>query len=154
LCALAETCGLKLVFKLHPFETAKGHRKILLRHLPAEKVRQIEVITGPISEQLWQNTRFALTVQSSVALECAARSIPIFLCGWLGDSFSGYIQQYERFGVGHLLETAAQINDIPQLLELRPAKFGARPDHPDPMGAETLRELLAPPLCLPVARQS
>jgi hypothetical protein len=154
LCALAETCGLKLVFKLHPFETAKGHRKILLRHLPAEKVRQIEVITGPISEQLWQNTRFALTVQSSVALECAARSIPIFLCGWLGDSFSGYIQQYERFGVGHLLETAAQINDIPQLLELRPAKFGARPDHPDPMGAETLRELLAPLLCLPVARQS
>jgi hypothetical protein len=154
LCALAETCGLKLVFKLHPFETAKGHRKILLRHLPAEKVRQIEVITGPISEQLWRNTRFALTVQSSVALECAARSIPIFLCGWLGDSFSGYIQQYERFGVGHLLESATQIDDIPQLLELRPAKFGARPDHPDPMGAETLRELLAPPLCLTVARQS
>jgi hypothetical protein len=146
LCSLAETCGLKVAFKLHPFESAKGYRKLLRRLLSAEKAAQIEVITGPTSEQLWQNTRFAVTVQSSIAVESAARGIPVFLCGWLRDPFSGYIQQYQKFSIGHLLESADQIGDIPHLLEVQSAGLHAKCKPPNPFAADTLREVLAPSL--------
>jgi hypothetical protein len=116
LCALAQACGLRLVLKLHPFDSAKGHRKMLRRFVP-EHERQIELLAGPPSDEVWNNTRFALTVQSSTALECAALGIPIFLCAWLRDSYSGYVQQYARFGIGHILESPEQIADIPRLLE-------------------------------------
>ena len=99
-CALAQTCGLKLVLKLHPFDSITGHRKILRRIVP-EHERQIELLVGPPSDELWKNARFALTVQSSTALECAALGIPIFLCAWLRDPYSGYVQQYAQFGIGH-----------------------------------------------------
>jgi len=116
LYALAQTCGLELVFKLHPFESIKGHRKMLRRLVPQHE-RQIEVLAGPPSDQLWRNTRFALTVQSSTAVECCALGIPVFLCAWLRDSWAGYLQQYARFGVGHVLESPDQISEIPELLE-------------------------------------
>ncbi|MGA8493484.1 MAG: hypothetical protein WB711_23890 [Terriglobales bacterium] len=116
LCALARSCRLKLVFKLHPFDSVKSHRKMLRRFVP-EHARMIEVVTGPPSDQLWKNTRIALTVQSSIALECAALGIPVFLCAWLRDPYSGYVPQYARFGVGHVLESPEQIADVPQLLE-------------------------------------
>ena len=152
LCALAERCGLKLVFKLHPFESERGHRNLLGRLLPREKVRGIGIITGPIPDELWRNTQIALTVQSSVALECAARGIPIFLCGWLGDSVPDYIQQYQRFGVGHVLENVVQIRDIPDILESAPSLVDARHDPPSPVFAtEALRELLLGLVPVPVA---
>lgn len=115
LYSLARSCDLKLVFKLHPFETVKGHRRMLRRLIP-EYEHQIEVLAGPASDQLWSNVQFALTVQSSTALECSARGIPVFLCAWLRDAFSGYVQQYARFGVGQVLESAEQIADIPRLI--------------------------------------
>ena len=118
LCSLAESCGLKLVFKLHPFESIKGHRRMLRRLLP-NRERQVEVLAGPASEQLWTNTKLALTVQSSTALECTARGIPVFLCAWLRDPYSGYVQQYTRFGVGQVLECSEQIAGIPDLLGVR-----------------------------------
>ena len=37
LWSLAQSCGLKLVFKLHPFESVKGHRRILRKYLPGRK---------------------------------------------------------------------------------------------------------------------
>jgi len=115
LCTLAQTCGLKLVFKLHPFESIKRHRKMLRRLVPQYE-RQIEVVAGPPSDQLWGDTRFALTVQSSTAVECRALGIPVFLCAWLRDSWAGYLQQYARFSVGHVLESPDQISEIPELL--------------------------------------
>jgi hypothetical protein len=116
LCALAQTCGLKLVLKLHPFDSIKGHQKMLHRLVPEDE-RQIELLAGPPSYELWNKTRFALTVQSSTALECAALGIPIFLCAWLRDPYSGYVRQYARFDIGHVLESSEQIADIPRLLE-------------------------------------
>ncbi len=112
---LAHACGLKLVFKLHPFESIKGHRT-MLRALKQHHDCGIEVLSGPPSDELWSNTRFALTAQSSIALECTARGIPVFLCAWLRDSYSGYVQQYARFGVGQVLESSEQIASIPTLL--------------------------------------
>jgi hypothetical protein len=151
LSALAERCGLKLVFKLHPFESERGHRNLLGRLLPREKVRGIGIMTGPISEELWRNAKIALTVQSSVALECVARGIPIFLCGWLGDSVPSYIQQYQRFGIGHLLENVGQIWDIPNILESAPTQLNPRHNSPNPVATETLRELLLGLVPAPIA---
>jgi hypothetical protein len=122
LCFLARTTGLKLVIKLHPLESIKGYRKMLLRLIP-EQEREIEVIAGPPTSRLWRNTRFALTVQSSTALECAALGIPVFLCAWLRDPWSGYVQQFARFGIGRVLESAERIAEIPKLLEHESEKF-------------------------------
>lgn len=116
LYSLAQTCGLQLTFKLHPFENIRGHRRMLRRLIP-EYERDVKVLAGPPSHQLWNNTQFALTVQSSAALECAALGIPVFLCAWLSDPYSGYVQQYARYRVGRVLESSEQIADIPRLLE-------------------------------------
>jgi hypothetical protein len=118
LCSLAQSCGLKLVFKLHPFESIRGHRKKLQRIL-GRQAREIEVIAGPPTSDLWRKTKFALSVESSTAVECAARGIPVFLCTWLRDSYSGYVQQYAKFGVGCALESPEQIAHIPELLRTR-----------------------------------
>jgi hypothetical protein len=118
LWSLAQSCGLKLVFKLHPFESLKEHRRILRCYLP-EQESQIQVFGGPPSAPLWDKIQFALTVQSSAAAECVALGIPVFLCAWLRDPYSGYVQQYARFGVGHVLESPEQIAEIPRLLGSR-----------------------------------
>ena len=72
---------------------------------------------GPIPPDLWEQAKCALTVQSSVALECSQRGIPVFLCGWLADSAVGYVQQYVRFGIGEFLRTPQEIDRIPKRLE-------------------------------------
>jgi hypothetical protein len=117
LTSLAKTMGMRLVFKIHPFESVKAHRR-RLRRLAGDEATQIEIIAGPPSGLLFQKTRLAITVQSTTALECARRGIPVFLCAWLRDAYSGYVEQFARFGVGHSLTSAAQITKIPKLLEL------------------------------------
>jgi hypothetical protein len=116
LWALAQDCGLKLVLKLHPFESAKERRRTVNRHLGAKAAGEIGIISGPPSSEVWCNTRFALTVQSSVALECNALGIPVFLLSWLRDHYSGYVSQYARFGIGRVLDSPEQISEIPHLL--------------------------------------
>jgi hypothetical protein len=115
LCSVAQNSGLRLVFKLHPFESVKEYRRMLRRLVPGRE--KIELLAGPPSEYMWSNTRAAVTVQSSAALECTARDIPVFLCAWLRDPYSGYVQQYARFGVGRLLECPEQMAEIPGLIE-------------------------------------
>jgi hypothetical protein len=144
LYALAEECRVKLVVKLHPFESTGTYQQLLSTHLGTEKMRSVEIVDGAISEELWQNTRFALTAQSSIALECTARGIPIFLCGWLRDPFSGYIQQYQKFGIGRLVETVDQIAQIPELLASGTPQY-PEPGHlPDSVNSEILKHLLSP----------
>jgi hypothetical protein len=141
LVSLARECGLELVFKLHPFESIKGHERLLRQLLPEDKAREIRVVNGPISAEFWLQVSCALTAQSTVAIDCSLRGIPIFLCGWLADSVSGYAQQYARFGVGHLLQSAQHLNRIPQLLgETQPAHPGVSRQTID---AETLRNVLS-----------
>jgi hypothetical protein len=150
LCFLAQTRGLKLVFKLHPFESVKGHRRMLRRLIP-ERESQIEVLAGPPSDELWHNTRLALTVQSSTALECAASGIPVFLCAWLRDPYSGYVQQYTRFGVGHVLESPEQIAVIPTLLESQQARSFKQKATRSPIDSDQFAHLLSGTHSLPVA---
>jgi hypothetical protein len=51
-----------------------------------------------------------------VAFECASVGIPAFLCGWLRHAYSGYAQQYVRFGVGRMLESPDDLLRIPDVL--------------------------------------
>jgi len=150
LCALAQTCGLRLVFKLHPFESIKGHRRMLRRLIP-EHDCQIDVVAGPPSQQLWNNTRFALTVQSSIALECAALGIPVFIFAWLRDPYSGYVRQYARFGVGHVLESSEQIGQIPGLLERHNEKHSQAQSARSAIDSDELTHLFSGTYSLPVA---
>jgi hypothetical protein len=117
LATLAHECELELVFKLHPFESVAGHRNILRRHLNHETARAAQIITGPIPSLLWRHIRCGLTVQSTVAVECTAHNVPVFLLGWLADSTAGYVQQYERFGVGYVLRSPAEMEEIPQRID-------------------------------------
>ena len=117
LCALASQCKLKLVFKLHPFESIKGHRKLLRRLLPPEMFAQVQWIQGPPDEELWEKVSFAMTVESTIALECTTRGIPVFLCSWLQTTYAGYVQQYAKFRIGHILNSPAEMRNIPELLE-------------------------------------
>jgi hypothetical protein len=149
--ALAQGRGLRLVFKLHPFDSIKGHRKMLRRFVPEDE-HQIEVFAGPPSDRLWINTRLALTVQSSTALQCATLGIPIFLCAWLRDPYSGYVQQYQRFGVGHVLESPEQIADIPRLLEKRATESGMDGASTKDGDADKLARLFSPVHALAAAR--
>ncbi len=143
LWSLAESRGLKLVFKIHPFESIKGHRRMLRRYLPRQE-SEIGVIAGAPSPQLWRNIRFALVVQSTVALQCASLGIPVFLCSWLRDSSSGYAEQFSRFGVGHVLESADELSQIPHLLEMRAQTVAMRHNLCETMDPAKLRDLLLP----------
>jgi hypothetical protein len=153
LSALAQTCGLELVFKLHPFESIEAHRRLLRRLLPKDEAAQIRVIAGAPSAELWRKTRCALTGQSTVAMDCTSRGIPVFLCAWLRDTYTGYVRQYARFGIGQVLDSVEQIADVPGLLEARSAMPAASNKSPRPMDPERLRELLCRTLVSPVAAQ-
>ena len=115
LYSLAQSRGLKLVMKLHPFDSVRDHRH-KLRSILKTETEDVQIIGGPIGPDLWRNACFALTAESSLALECAARGIPIFLCEWLRDCYSGYGEQYTKFGVGIPLQSSGQIREIPDLL--------------------------------------
>ena len=141
LWSLAQSCGLKLVFKIHPFESVKGHRSILRKYLPREEPG-IGVIAGAPSPQLWSNTRFALTVQSTVALQGAALGIPVFLCSWLRDSSAGYVEQFSRFGIGHILDSTDELSQVPRLLEMKGKTVQRRPALWETMEPAKLRDLL------------
>ncbi len=116
LISIARSTGKSLVLKLHPFESARRRRRLVNRVLPFEDRKLIKIIDTPLSSEILQNTWCAITVESTVAFECAASGIPSFLCGWLRHAFSGYVAQYVRFGVGRLLESADDLLRIPELV--------------------------------------
>jgi len=142
LLTLACDSGLELVFKLHPFESMAGHRRTLRRYLDSPAAQQIRIITGPTPPELWQNANCALTVQSSVALECSMRGIPIFLCGWLADPCAGYVQQFERFGIGRVLRSSQELDQVPDWIA-SPSQLGPQNNSSKTMDPETLHQLLS-----------
>jgi hypothetical protein len=142
LASLARTCDLQLVFKLHPFESKKSYDHWVKRYLPGESGRGVVVMTGVPSAELWKNARFALTVQSSAALECHSRGIPVFLCGWLREPNCGYLEQYARFGVGQVLQSPAEIAEIPRFLAARPAERSAQTIQTQRTNPVSLHDLL------------
>jgi hypothetical protein len=116
LCELAARTKLKLVFKTHPFESIRGHRNLVRKVLRKDQLAEISWVAGRITDQLWNRTRFAISVESTITLECALRQIPIFLCGWLQHVYGGYVQQYAKFEAGIVLNSPDEIRNVPQLL--------------------------------------
>jgi hypothetical protein len=113
--AAGRQMGLELAVKLHPFDC---RRKIVrrFRNVMSKPDRNcLQIWSGVMSDESWASTRIAVTGQSSVALECKRRGIPVFLCGWLRDPFSGYQQQLARYGFGTVLPELEDIATIPEL---------------------------------------
>jgi hypothetical protein len=150
LLTLACDSGLELVFKLHPFESMAGHRRTLRRYSDSSAAQQIRIITGPTPPELWQNANCAFTVQSSVALECSMRGIPIFLCGWLSDPCAGYVQQFERFGIGRVLRSPQELDQVPNWIG-SPSQLGPQNNSSKTMDPETLHQLLSGAYSCPAA---
>jgi hypothetical protein len=116
LCSAAQRSGRKMIVKLHPFES-KQARKALVSSILSKNVNdQVEIVSGVPPEEIMSRTWCGVTVDSSVAVECALRQIPFFLCGWLDFMGLGYLQQFARFGVGRVLNAPESIEQIPEMV--------------------------------------
>jgi hypothetical protein len=146
---LASRMNLDLVVKLHPMESERERRKLVNAALLARQVERVQVVAGVLSEELLDRTSFALTVQSTAAVDCAIRGIPVFLCKWLDYSYYGYVDQFIRYGAGVPLRSPADIAKIPDMLEKFPAP--ARTDFWQTISGENLERLLTGALKMAVA---
>lgn len=143
LASLAERCKLKLVLKIHPFESVKDYRRMLRKYLSQALSRSVQILAGPPTAQLWDETRFAVTVESSTAVECQSRGIPVFLLGWLREAYLGYMEQYVRFGVGQVVDSALDLMKVPELLEAYQGESGSAGSFDASMLARTLSALFS-----------
>jgi hypothetical protein len=116
LCAAARKSGKTVVLKLHPFESARQRRRLVTQALSKADRRFVSVMDAPLSQEIFQKTWCAVTIESTVAFECASVGIPAFLCGWLRHAYSGYALQYARFGVARMLESPDDLLRIPETL--------------------------------------
>ena len=116
LAGLAAQTGKRLIIKLHPAESLRERERMVSKILPHEE-RAFQIVSGPLNDELLANTWFGVTVCSTVAIECSLFGVPCFVCQWLDYWHYGYIEQFARFGVGRVLKSAAQIGEIPRLVE-------------------------------------
>jgi hypothetical protein len=149
LADLALRMNLKLVLKLHPMESERERRKFVNAALLDRQLRNLDIVTGMLSEELLDTILFAVTVQSTAAVDCAIREIPVFLCKWLDYSYYGYIEQFIRYRAGLPLQSPAEVAKIPELLEKFPAQ--QRTDFWQTISREKLEQLLAGQLKMAVA---
>jgi hypothetical protein len=149
LCSVARAAGKVVVLKLHPFESLRDRERLVKRSLSVDDRELVTVTDAPLSRQILQRTWCAVTVESTVAFECAAAGIPAFLCGWLRHAYTGYSAQYVRFGVGRLMESPDELLRIPAMIMM----MSAAPPAPDaargltrPFSPETLSEVFRNPV--------
>ncbi len=143
LAELALASGRELIVKLHPFESKGERAGIVARILSAEQNAATRIVTGPLTEDLLSKVWFGITILSTVAIECAIRGIPCFLCKWLEFWPYEYVEQFLRFGVGAGLNDPGDISKIPEYLQQHPVSAEVRENCWQPAAAGRLRELLA-----------
>ena len=141
LADIALRMSLKLVVKLHPMESARYRRKLVSAALSSAQQRSIRIVEGPLSDELLDSASFAVTVQSTAAVDCAIRGIPVFLCKWLDYSYYDYVEQFIRYRAGGPLHSPAEIAKIPTLLEH--FRIPLRADFWQSISRERLEQLLA-----------
>jgi hypothetical protein len=142
LARLAREFGRKLVVKLHPFESRAERMALVAKVLPPENAALVSVLDGPFTPELVGRAWFAVTVESSVVIDCSLFGVPCFLCEWLNHSPYGYTRQYARFGVGRILNSPAQLKDLPRMLA-EPAVPLSKDCLLKPMDPDRLRRILA-----------
>jgi hypothetical protein len=142
LAKLASEFGRKLVVKLHPFESRAERVALVAKVLPPETAALVNVVDGPFTPELVGRAWFAVTVESTVVIDCSLLEVPCFLCEWLNYSPYGYTRQYARFGVGRILNSPAQLKDVPRMLA-EPAVPLSKDCLSKPMDLEGLRRIIA-----------
>jgi hypothetical protein len=142
LAELALFHGRKLVVKLHPTESKFERAKMIWAILSDQQKTVTSIVSGPLTEDLLSNTWFAITILSTVAMECAMRGIPCFLCKWLEYWKYGYVDQFVRFEVGIGLNNREEINRIPEYLANYAASASVRENCWQPARPERLHEML------------
>jgi len=142
LADLALATGRKLIVKLHPAESERDRAGMVARILSAEQNGATRIVSGPLTEDLLRKAWFGITILSTVAMECAIRGIPCFLCKWLEFSPYGYVDQFIRFGVGISLNDPSELKRIPEYLQQTPAHAEVSKNCWQPASAGRLRELL------------
>jgi hypothetical protein len=142
LCRIARECSRKLVVKLHPFESRPQRAPLIAKVLPQEDADRLEVVEGPFTPQLVEKAWFAVTVESTTVLDCSLLGVPCFVCEWLSSSPYGYARQFARFGVGRILKSSEQMNDLPRMM-LEPQVPVSGDSLLRPMDPEWLRRIIA-----------
>jgi hypothetical protein len=145
LADLAPATGRELIVKLHPAESERERASMLSRILSDEQKRVTRIISGPLTEDLLASAWFGITVLSTVAVECAIRGVPCFLCQWLESWPYGYVEQFIRFGVGIGLTDPGEIGRIPEYLQRRTVSGDMSENCWQPVASGRLRELLTAP---------
>ena len=118
------------------------------KYSPPENAALVDVLDGPFTPELVARAWFAVTVESTVVIDCSLLGVPCFLCEWLNYSPYGYTSQYARFGVGRSLNSPAQLNEIPRLV-LEPATPLSKDCLLKPMDPEWLRRTIATGAAIP-----
>jgi len=131
-----------LVVKLHPSESLSERSRLVEQILRPERRSVTQVVGGALQAGLMNHALFGVTVLSTVAVECALRGIPCFLCGWLESSHFGYIGQFARFKAGIRLEKPGDLLEIPNILRSYQKASAVRENCWTPIEAQRLRELL------------
>jgi hypothetical protein len=149
LVVAARAAGKTVLLKLHPFESARQRRSLVAQTLNAVDAKLVTVTDAPLSREILQKTWCAVTVESTVAFECASVGVPAFLCGWLRHAYAGYAPQYVRFGVGTMLASPDDLLRIPEML--RSALPGPQVARGliRPISPEALSEILHKPVSSP-----
>ena len=149
LADLASRMNLRLVVKLHPMESDRERRKFVNSALSTRQFESVQIVAGALSEELLGSASFAVTVQSTAAVDCAIRGIPVFLCKWLDYSYYGYVDQFVQYRAGAPLHSPAEIAKIPDVLQNFPATV--RTDFWQTISREKLEQLLTGQLKMAVA---
>lgn len=143
LAALAREHGRKLMVKLHPSESRQERGKFISAALTKEASGVTQVVSGALSEELFDKAWFGVTVLSTTSMECTAHGVPCFLCKWLEFWPYGYIDQFARFGAGKILQSADEIAAIPQMLAQYSITAETVRNLWDPIAPDRLSELLS-----------
>jgi hypothetical protein len=116
LCAIAHSRQKRVIVKLHPFESPSLRQNMLKTVLTTEDRGVVDLVHGPLTPELLGNIWFAVTVESSVSVDCAIRGIPCFLCLWFVTPVAGYGEQFVKYGAARGLESPQEIALIPERL--------------------------------------
>ena len=142
LADLAIANARQLIVKLHPAESRRERARFVARMLSPEQNAATRIVTGHLREDLLQQTWFGITILSTVAIECAIRGIPCFLCKWLEFWPYGYVEQFLRYGAGIGLNDPDEIRNIPEYLRQYHAQKEMKENCWQPVNPGRLRELL------------
>jgi hypothetical protein len=126
LCAVGQRTGHRVMVKLHPFESAKGRKKLLQSVLTNEELPLVDISSECSLQTVLADAWCGIGVDSSVAAECSPAGVPYFLCGWLDFGGFGYSRQLARFGAGRMLEQPGELAELPEMIASSPVPIASQ----------------------------